>query len=353
MSIAEPAREVDAIEGVIAPEERTELVGHEEVFARLKNQSDAGRLPGGILLHGPRGVGKATLGFALARYVLEHTSDEAAPRIGEQIAGGVHPNVFVLRKKPKDPKGFFTNIRVEDVRTLVHKLHQTRGRAGSRICIIDAIDDCNASSANALLKMLEEPPTDTHFVLISHRAGQLLATIRSRCQAHTFRPLDEAEMARVVNESGAEAEQVKRALALAAGRPRRALEALSIIDNEALQNLGEWLQSPANGSVSAAIKIAETLSVQKNAMQAGFAREMLLEWIAVENRSAAQLAGGHSHPAQDRLASANLLWEKANSLFDDADTFNLDARQTLLSLLDAIKSHAQKTRSGAVPANLE
>ncbi len=353
MSVAELAREVDAIEGVKAPEEHTALVGHAEVFSRLTNQADRGRLPGGILLHGPRGVGKATLGFALVRYILEKTSDEEAHRIAEQVGGGVHPNIFVLRKKPKDSKAFFTSIRVEDVRDLVHKLQQTRGRAGSRICIVDAIDDCNASSANALLKMLEEPPADTHFILISHRAGRLLPTIRSRCQAHALRPLAETEIAQILNKTDATVEQVQQALALAAGRPRRAFEALLMVDNEVLQKLANWLQSPADSSVFETMKIAETLSTQKNAMQAGFAREMLLDWIATENREASMPDEGLSQGEQLRLASANLLWEKANSLFDDADTFNLDARQTLLSLLDAIKSHAQKTQASAMPANLE
>ena len=353
MSVLELSREVDAIEGVVAPEERALLVGHREIFSRLKNQSDDGRLPGGILLHGPRGVGKATLAFALARHVLETTSDETPLRIKEQIAMGVHPNVLVLRIAPRDPKAFYTRIRIEEVRGLVHKLHQTRGRAGSRICIVDSIDDCTAPAANALLKVLEEPPADTHFMLISHRPGKLLPTIRSRCQAQVFRPLDEVDMTRVLKESGAGAEQVRQALALAGGRPRRALEALSMAENDVLQSLTDWLQSPDTGSVIEQMNIAETLAVRKNVMASGFAREILRDWIANETRAAVADTQGTASRGRGRLASANLLWEKANALFDDADSFNLDARQTLLSLLDAIKSHVQNTSASTITDNPE
>lgn len=332
-------RESDQIADIIAPEQTADLVGHRDVFARLERQLLTDRMPSGILLHGPRGIGKATLAFKLAQRIFEATGDENADRVAEQVSAGVHPNLFVLRRKLRDDgKAFFTVIRVDEVRALTSRMQQTRGRAGHRVCIVDAIDDCNASSANALLKILEEPPTDTHFVLISHRPGQLLPTIRSRCQAHPMRPLPDTDVAAILGgRTDAEPEDVNRAIQLAGGRPRRAMEALAVVDNPDLQKLQTWLAAPVSGNDLIPLKLAEALSGTQKPLEAGFAREVVLNWIANEAIEAGE-AG-----AQDRtrLASANALWEKSGALFSDADTFNLDPRQTLITLLDAIKHHAR------------
>src|SRR5690606_37257728 len=103
------------------------------------------------------------------------------------------------RKAPRETgKGFYTAIRVEEVRGLIEEVRMTRGRAGFRIVIVDSIDDCNASSANALLKILEEPPAETLFVLVSHRPGGLLPTIRSRCRSIALRPLADDDVRRII-----------------------------------------------------------------------------------------------------------------------------------------------------------
>lgn len=332
----EDQREADQIADVPAPEQRGEVVGHEDVFGRLSRQLTARRLPGGILLHGPRGIGKATLAFQLAGHILVETGDEDAPRVAEQIAAGVHPNLFVLRRKLRDDsKAFYTVIRVDEVRALIGRMQQTRGRSGSRVCIVDAIDDCNASSANALLKTLEEPPADTHFILISHRPGQLLPTIHSRCQSQPMRTLSDGEVARAVAGLAQASEtDLAAAIPLSGGRPRRALEALAVVDNKDLQLLQDWLTAPQTGADGVPLKLAEALTGIKKPLEAGFAREIIRNWIAEE----ATLAGESGD--RMRLASASALWEKSGALFSDADIYNLDPRQTLITIFDAIRRHA-------------
>ena len=338
MSVETEQREPDQLAGVSPPELPHTVVGHERPRQRLNALLERGRLPGGILMHGPRGIGKATLAFQLAREIFEKTGDEAAAQIAEQVAAGGYPNLRVLRKAPKDTgKGFFTAIRVEEVRELVDRLHKTRGRAGHRIVVVDAIDDCNVSSSNALLKILEEPPPETLFLLISHRPGQLLPTIRSRCQLLALRPLDDGAVRQVLVAAQPDAapEDIDAAVSLAAGRPRRGFEALLLGTAEGLTRLRQWLADPAAPPAATHLAIADLLATDRDGAQARFARDLILGWLAEE----ARVAAGAGPGARSRLASASELWEKALAMFEDADVYNLDARQTLVTLFDAIRKH--------------
>lgn len=329
-------REPDQLDGVPLPELRTQVIGHAAVRAGILAQLEQERLPTGILLHGPRGIGKATLAFDVARTVFARTSDETPEHIAAQVASGGYPNLRVLRKAAKDTgKGFYTVIRVEEVRGFIEELRMTRGRAGFRIAIIDSIDDCNPSSMNALLKILEEPSAETLFILVSHRPGALLPTVKSRCHSIALRPLADADIAKILRTDGVEEARIDAAVDLAGGRPRRAFEALALSDAKGLQDLRAWLSDPANGPAATYLSVAEALASDKAGAPYGFAREMVLDWIAAEARNAAETRV----PA--RLASAGTLWDKATAAFADAEEYNLDARQALVGVLDAIRRHAQ------------
>jgi DNA polymerase-3 subunit delta' len=336
-------REPDAIEGVPAPEFATTVVGHEAALADIRNRLAHGRLPGGVLMHGPRGIGKATLAFRLAREVFAATGDEDPAHVEEQVAAGSYPNLFLLRKAPRDTgKGFYTVIRVDEVRTTIERLHRTRGRAGHRIVVVDPIDDANDNSANALLKVLEEPPPETTFLLISHRPGSLLPTIRSRCHAVALRPIGDEGVRAVLAVAGATGD-LDMAVALAGGIPRRGFEALLLGDAAALAGLRGWLANPARGGAAGYLGLADALSSRDSA-EARFGRDMLLSWIAEEARTAGAARN------RSRLASANELWEKAVALFEDTDEYNLDIRQTLVAIFDAIRRHVQSHLAVAEPS---
>lgn len=323
-------REPDQLAGVPLPESRTSVIGHAAARANIMSTLEAARLPSGIMLHGPRGIGKATLAFDIAREVFARTGDESPEHVAAQVAAGAYPNLRVLRKAARDTgKGFYTAIRVEEVRGLIEESRMTRGRAGFRIVIVDAIDDCNPSSANALLKILEEPPAETLFLLISHRPGGLLPTIKSRCHAVALRPLSDADVRAIVPDA------TDAAIELAAGVPRRAYEATAMGEDKGLTALQGWLRAPGNGAAAVYLAVADVLAAEKDGAGYAFGKQMLLDWIAGEARNAAQSG------AKPRLASAGELWEKANALFADAEEYNLDARQTLISLFDAIRRHAQ------------
>jgi DNA polymerase-3 subunit delta' len=325
---------------IAAPERRQAARGHDLARAAIGSQIAARRLPGAILLHGPQGIGKATFAFEMATAIMTATSDEDARRVAEQIAASSHPNLFVLRRRPKDAKGYYTVIRVEDVREVRDSMHHTRGRAGHRVAVIDAIDDCNPSAANALLKTLEEPPADTTFLLVSHRPGRLLPTIKSRCHNLALRPIADEDVRALLLEHDPTlgADELNRAVALSGGRPRRAFETLALAEGSALGALQAWLVNPGLQPISAALQLADALGAGAQSTELSFAREMLDEWMADEARMAA-MAGG----SRMRLASANELWDKAHALFADADDINLDMKQTLVAVFDAIRKHVALT----------
>ncbi|SFC08311.1 AAA family ATPase [Devosia psychrophila] len=332
----------DALEDVLPPERRQLARGHERVRAPILAQLADRRLPGAILLHGPQGIGKATFAFELAAAILTQTGDEDGHRVEEQIGALSHPNLFLLRRRPKDAKSFYTVIRVEDVRELRDSLHHTRGRAGYRVSIIDTIDHCNPSAANALLKTLEEPPPETIFLLISHRPGQLLPTIKSRCHNVALRSVGQDDVRAVLLDHDASLGQTEldRAVALAGGRPRRAFETLALEADSALGALQAWLLNPAQHPASVALQLSDALGAERQSTELTFAREMLDDWLADEARNAAMQPG-----ARMRLASANELWDKAHALFAEADSISLDMKQTLVAIFDAIRKHVATTVS--------
>lgn len=339
-----PEREPDQLEGVPLPEFQTGVSGHGSARATLLDRLDAGRLPGGILIHGPRGIGKATLAFDLARRIFEHTGDESPEHIAAQVAAGAYPNLFVMRKAARDTgKGYYTAIRVEEVRRFIEEMRMTRGRAGHRIAIVDPIDDCNVSSSNALLKILEEPPADTTFLLVSHRPGSLLPTIKSRCFQVALRPIADGDVRTVLEQVGGQAVAIDRAVSLAGGRPRRGFEAMLLGEGGALQLLQSWLVDPVAAPSAARIALADALGADRDSAELRFARDILNDWLADAAKSAA--AAGD----RVRLASANELWDKAQLSLADADEYNLDMRQTLVAIFDAIRKHQQLSVTSSAP----
>ena len=178
------------------------LFGHEAAEQALLDAYRSGRIPHAFLIGGPQGIGKATLAFRMARFVLAHPDPMAdavqhakslavAPDnpAAEFVRAQSHPDLLVLERTIGDNGKLRSVIRVDDARRVTGFLGSTAGLGGWRVVIVDAVDDLNAESANALLKGLEEPPSRVLFLLVSHAPGSVLATIRSRCHRLMLRPL--------------------------------------------------------------------------------------------------------------------------------------------------------------------
>jgi DNA polymerase-3 subunit delta' len=193
------------------PRETLQWFGHDEAERALLDAYRGGRMPHAWLIGGPPGIGKATLAYRMARFVLAHP-DCSAPQVesagslalppdhraARLVAAQGHPDLLVLERRPGDSGALRTVIAVEDVRRLVPFLGSTAGEAGWRVVVVDSADELNAAGANALLKLLEEPPRRCLFLIVSHAPGRLLATIRSRCRRLLLRPLAPADIGRAV-----------------------------------------------------------------------------------------------------------------------------------------------------------
>lgn len=217
--------EPDRVEGAPHPRDTGTLFGQHAAEAEFLVAFGTGRLHHGWLLCGPRGVGKATFAWRIARFLLatpaadQSATDmfgDAPPApttldipadhpVARRLHSGAEPGLFLLRRGPND-KGdrLSADIRVDEVRRLKSFLHLTAADGGRRVVIVDAADELNISAANALLKLLEEPPAGATLLLISHQPSGLLPTIRSRCRELRLAPLGPEDLARALNAAGSE-----------------------------------------------------------------------------------------------------------------------------------------------------
>lgn len=190
------------------------IVGQDKAVEAFTSGWAARRLHHGWLLAGPRGVGKATLAKAAATRVLAEAAGPAVELpgletsadhpIAKLIAAGSHPDFRWLERLERPTGGLARNISVDQIRSLGDLLAVTPSMSAWRAIVIDAADDLEASAANALLKMLEEPPANTLFFLVSHAPGRLLPTIRSRCRRLDFARLDVDAMTSLLSRSNPE-----------------------------------------------------------------------------------------------------------------------------------------------------
>jgi DNA polymerase III subunit delta' len=219
-----PAPETDKEPETSHPRETYSFVGHEDEELALADGLKSGRMHHAWLITGTKGLGKATLAYRFARAALGakrigprpldvDPEDQVARRINAQS----HPDLFVLRRGLNDRGRPRREIAVDDARELGHFFSLAPSEGGMRVAIIDAVDDLNNNSANAILKTLEEPPARSVLLLVCHAPGATLPTIRSRCRRLALRPLGDAQVAQALGEKD------DALVALAKGRPGRAI----------------------------------------------------------------------------------------------------------------------------------
>ncbi len=224
--------EPDRLDGAPHPRQTLHLYGQGAAEAEFLTAFTSGRLHQGWLMTGPRGVGKATLAWRIARFLLATPEPDAGGLFGappppasldispdhpvaHRVAALSEPGLFLLRRgavgqsegereKAWEDGRFSAVIRVDEVRKLAGFLHLSATDGGRRVVIVDAADDMNTQAANAILKLLEEPPARTTLLLVCHQPARLLPTIRSRCRTLRLGPLGADDMQAALAQAGAE-----------------------------------------------------------------------------------------------------------------------------------------------------
>src|ERR1700686_4751097 len=196
------ARQVEPQISAVHPRQTAALFGHRDAEAALLNAYRSGRIPHAWLIGGAAGIGKATLAYRMARFVLAHR-DPLAPEVqraetlsvdpsdpvARHVAAGAHGGLLVLERTLNDKGVMRTVITVDETRETISFFGSTAAVDGWRVCIVDTVDELNPNAANALLKVLEEPPQRSLFLLVSHAPARALPTILSRCRKLPLRPL--------------------------------------------------------------------------------------------------------------------------------------------------------------------
>jgi DNA polymerase-3 subunit delta' len=349
------------------PRERTTLVGHKEADQTLLQAYQSGRLPHAWLISGPRGIGKATLAYRFARFLLNGggegglfggPTDLSVPpesSVIKRVTAQAHPDLRVVERSINERTGKLRNeIVVDDVRDLSHFLRLTPSDGGWRIAIVDAADEMNRNAANALLKILEEPPDNSVLLVVSHAPGRLLPTIRSRCRKLMLKPLPANETNALLTEllpnlSGEE----RQALAsLADGSPGRAVqlaEAGSLELYRAVADLLGTLPALDLARLHALADRAARAGAEADFRTIGFLLGWWIESVVHEGargQAAASVLASDS-ALRGRLAQAVSLdrwvdvWEKNAQLFARADAVNLDRKQVVLGSFLALEAAAR------------
>src|SRR5690348_3827684 len=230
------------------PRETSVLFGHRQEEAALLNAYKSGRIAHAWLIGGAQGIGKATLAYRMARFVLSHRDPHAlavqraetlaiepGTSVARQIASGSHGGLLSLERTANDKGVLRTVITVDETRETISFFGSTAAAEGWRVCIVDTVDELNPNAANALLKILEEPPQQSLFLLVSHAPARALPTILSRCRKLLLRPLStEDVISAAALASGRGTGDIALAEAAAASEGSVA-QALTLLGGEALK----------------------------------------------------------------------------------------------------------------------
>ena len=319
------------------------IAGHDQAIEQFRHAWDSRALHHAWLLAGPKGVGKATFALAVARGILADAAgpESELPGLGTPedhpmarlIAAGSHPDMRWLERLPKEKgEGLARNITVKQIRELSELFDLSPAMSDWRVAVIDTVDELEPSAANALLKMLEEPPPNTVFLLVSHAPGRLLPTIRSRCRRLELHALPDDAMASVLEQQLPEASpaEIQRLIPRAGGSVGRAL-AFASLDLAPLEQSAIAILREGDADNSRRSALASQLARKTAADRYAAFLDLLPSLVAKEARQLAE-------PRRERALDA---YARVRELTALAPRLSLDPAATLFQLGGILASVAE------------
>ena len=359
-----------------APKANHMLRGHSEAEQILLDAYNSDRMHHAWLISGPKGIGKATLAYRFARFILNQGPIDAGPSlfgdalpaekptrlnvsqdnpVFQRIASGSHADLLAIERRIHEKTGKLkTVIDVESVRQVSSMMRQTSAEGGWRVVVVDAADEMNTNSANALLKVLEEPPKNALLLLVSHNPGRLLPTIRSRCRTLQLRPLGKTLVSSLVTEYAPyiSDEDSARLADLSDGSIGRALGLVDVGGLDLYKQLMDLLNTLPNLDVPSAHALADKVS-RAGADEAFQTVTGLLRWWLermILTASGKAPPNGQDAALMQKLAdqasleSWFLVWEKINNLVARTNGLHLDKKQIFLNALMSLENTARSAR---------
>lgn len=337
--------ESDRYSDTLHPRENRLLIGHEQAEYIFLSALHQKKMHHAWLISGLEGIGKATLSYRLARFLLHFGQNfsaeistlelpENSPVIS-QITALSHPNLRILRRGVSDTNKIAASITVDSVRSMSSLFENTSADGNYRICIVDSADDLNIASANALLKLIEEPPQHSLFLLISHNPQSLLPTIRSRCRRLSLRPLSHEHVVKVLqSQSGfwrdLDHTTIMNAVHFGEGSVKRTLTLLDDDTVSLIQRIDHLLKKLPQYREQDILKLAETISKKNKDDSYVFLIDSLQRWI--HNLIETAFITDGSKQGLSKFISIIDIIENTHREFQMNQVYNLDLRPVVLKL---------------------
>ena len=320
------------------PRETLTLHGHVEAEHAFLDAYRGGRMPHAWLIGGARGIGKATLAYRMARFVFAHP-DPAIPAVQNaeslalpadnpavrRIAAQGHSDLLALERVEDDKGKMSTVIPVDMVRKTIGFFGSTAGEGGWRVCIVDSADELNAAGANALLKILEEPPAKCLLLVVSHAPGRLLPTIRSRCRRLALRPLSPEDVARSLADAlqrDAGEPDIKAAATASDGSVARALDLLGGTALKVREQVNTLLGALPTVNPRDLHALGDALGRDESAFAAFV--DAVRDWLS------ARVTAARAEPS--RLARFAEVWDRLNKAARDVEIFHLERKPMVFNV---------------------
>jgi DNA polymerase III subunit delta' len=335
------AKQVEPSIAAVHPRETTALFGHRDAELALLDSYRSGRIPHAWLIGGAQGIGKATLAYRMARFVLAHRNPlaaeveraqtltvDASDPVARHVAAGAHGGLLTLERTLNDKGVLRTVITVDETRETISFFGSTAAVAGWRVCVVDTVDELNPNAANALLKVLEEPPQQSLFLLVSHAPGRVLPTILSRCRKLLLRPLATDDVVHAAAQAANIAIDDPALVEAAEASDGSVSRALTLLGGDALklhQKTAALLATLPKVDPRELHALGDALGGSDKVTLAAFV-DSIDRWVSE------RLRADDANANLPRLARLAEVWEKINRAARDTAEYNLERKPLVFSV---------------------